>query len=73
MKMVTRLWAAAERLEELAKRSSPLVSDLIRREVVAVREAADRLDGELCSRCYSGRVAGTFDDKCPFCDGTGEL
>ena len=62
-----RLELAANRLEELAQRSSPMAASEIRREVVAVREASRLLEGEPCEHC------GGRGPQCGWCGGTGDL
>jgi hypothetical protein len=66
-----RLELAAQRLEGLAARSSPMITSAIRLEVVAVREASIKLEDELCEAC-NGRGETSF-KKCVQCDGTGAL
>lgn len=67
-----KLEAAAQRLELVAWRSSPLIANLIRLEVVAVREASIMLEDETCNVCNgSGEVRGSC--TCANCGGTGAL
>lgn len=66
-----RLRAAAVRLTELAKRSSPSISKFIRREAAAVRLAESMLEGLACERCNG---TGERDNEdCTMCLGKGEL
>jgi len=64
----SRLESAAVRLEVLRSRSSPTVAMDILREIVAVREAATRLEGEPCHACATLASA-----KCRWCAGKGAL
>lgn len=68
-----RLESAAARLEALAGRSSPIVAPLIRREVVAVREASTMLEGEPCGMCDGRGYLLRESDRCSNCNGTGDL
>jgi len=64
----SRLESAAVRLEGLRSRSSPTVAMDILREIVAIREAATRLEGTPCHACFARPS-----DKCRWCAGTGAL
>lgn len=70
-----RLELAANRLEELARRSSPSVVVEIRRELVAIREASRLLEGEPCEQCQGrgDQAPRRSASACTWCDGTGDL
>lgn len=74
-----QLESAAARLEELAKRSAPMIALAIRREVVTVREASLIVEGAPCRACEGsgtvvrGSAARVVTAKCGICGGTGDL
>lgn len=64
-----KLESVATRLELLSQRSSPSVARTILLEVVAVREASTRLEGEPCTACAGPACAA----QCAWCGGRGDL
>jgi hypothetical protein len=68
-----RLETAAVRLDELASRSAPMVSSIIKREAVAVRNASELLEGTPCWSCNGTGRLPPQNSLCGSCKGTGDL
>jgi hypothetical protein len=72
---------AADRLEALERRSSPMMGAAIKREVVAVRAACQLVEGHPCEVCDgkgmlqygTDTTAKRWTGACSNCGGSGDL